>query len=445
MKQTETRIDVNFSHILVELDDAEREKWSLLLAKEVEKAPNVIYDPEERVETLRMLQYVLYGLAHTIAPGMFLSIMKYNDVPWMVALVHYNFRRKQNAPYVDVLCKLPTSFELSLNRPGNRFPLFLSLTVSKLREYRHFENVMFASRDIFITEALNNLENSYEDIIVHDSTRDQPVRIIYVPDADSDSWKKIAERWPALTHPGAPQQGPLEEYRNIGNHLSHTFVQLDYQSATFWIDFANKEKQKLSHFVHNAKIYTATKNVIDAMLETLQRSLRDEYMDFQYLSILEYDHIPWIIVHAYVDRQMDDDDQMYIDLIFRTPSSYEHMQTHCADGKNLLPTLISLTAEKMSERHTFSKVVIVAPYQVTNRILTQMSAENPDIMYFIEHGYLSVIHILDAPAFKSLWKTRKHCPAPIAGFCGGCMQVAYCSKECAAENWAFHRHECPRR
>jgi hypothetical protein len=430
---TETRVDDQLTHVFVELDAAEREKWARVISHELKNAENAITDVYERKEVLRNLQRLSKKLATPDHRRTFLSVLKRREdaAPLYVASIF--LKAGMSSPFIDVLLMTPSAFAAP-EEDDDTFPIFFSLTVAKLRANKMY----VVEPDTFAADVLDGFSAIYEDLLTVSEwgEEDFEVKIADV-DAVSNIWKQIVARRSATHGVFEARTGlPKEEQRTVDEHLTHVFVELDEARAGHWITVFNAELAKLPRVVVREDVSRATKEVLSHLITALRRQFKPSVMEF--LSMITYEGIPWIILHAYFDQETPN--HMYIDYIFRTPSSYERVDVRCA--KNLLPTLFSLTAEKMSERHAFQNVVVERPFNVTVNILKQMLVDNPGIMDITRTSSDMTLHLMDVEAFNTLWKRRKHCAEPIAGFCGGCLQVAYCSKECAAENWAFHRHEC---
>ena len=428
--EEETRVDDHFTYVFVELNDAERERWGRVVLLESQKVPQAIADPYERKETMRKFQQLSKKLANPDHRRAFLSVLKHDGDPLFVARVFLKAGMASSA-FVDVLLKVPTWADG--DHDEDVFPIFFSLTAEKLRANKMY----FLEPDTFTADVLDGMSANYEELMSVDEWGDDfEVKITDV-EAMSSVWKQIVVRRSTPVGVFEARTGlPKEERHDVDDHLAHVFIELNEERAGHWITFFSAELDKLPRVVLRENVSRATKEVLSHLILALRRQFKTS--DMEYLSMITYNGIPWIILHAYFDQGIPN--HMFIDYIFRTTSSYEHVQTQCA--KNLLPTLISLTAEKMNERHAFSNLVVDHPFNVTIGILKQMLVDNPGIMDITRTSSNMTLHIFDVPVFNSLWKKRKPCAEPIAGFCGDCMQVAYCSRECQAENWAFHRHEC---
>jgi hypothetical protein len=222
----------------------------------------------------------------------------------------------------------------------------------------------------------------------------------------------------------------------ISSHLTHSFEYVDEMGQIKWLDFMQKEKRRATADILK-KVYTQTLAVIDYHLENLSRGYRT------YMSVLYWDDIPWLLMAVFPTKEPNAD--FLFRGLLRTPLSYEHMHTHCADQRNLLPTLFSVTGSTLMEMYPdVRRFNIPDPFEITVRILDQMEIDHIRSMRIDRCDRGLTIVVRDPVAFGLIWQKQKHCAEPIAGLCGGCLQVAYCSKECAAENWTFHRHECPR-
>jgi len=230
----------------------------------------------------------------------------------------------------------------------------------------------------------------------------------------------------------------VDERLVVSSHLTHKLERLDNAGKQkSWLDFFEDQRKRVyKSLKEKPDLRRPTMGVIDSLIKQIGHALENNN-DF-YLSILYWDDIPWLLLLAYEGQ-----DSIMIRYLLRTPISYEHMQKRCAQQKNLLPTLLSVTVYGLlpvfPQMH---RLEIPAPFDITVYILEQMEKDNPRIMSVVQQYWTRFVVLKDATAFSLLWQKQKHCAEPIAGLCGGCMQVAYCSRECQAENWAFHRHEC---
>jgi hypothetical protein len=225
----------------------------------------------------------------------------------------------------------------------------------------------------------------------------------------------------------------------VSSHLTHKLELLTSRNKTSWVDFLEDELFNARGFIPKDDVATQTTEVIEMIISSLES--HDEETWKLYISVLYWDEAPWLmlLVHA------GDDTDFVMRGLLRTPTSYAQMQEHCAEQKNLLPTLLSATVYQLLRSHPKTHTLLIPePYDITIRILHEMGKKYAGIIRVDSDGKKRTIVLRDATAFSLIWQKQKHCAEPIAGLCGGCLQVAYCSKECAAENWTFHRHECPR-
>jgi hypothetical protein len=200
-----------------------------------------------------------------------------------------------------------------------------------------------------------------------------------------------------------------------------------------WLEFLERENKKLG-LIRDKALANASLIVL-LYIDNLVTKPTEWYV-----SLIYYDEVvPWMMLLTI----MEDNARMICRGFLKLPSSYAYTRERCGEGRNLLPTLLSISLYEMSRRETVKTIAIPEPFAITRKILKEMEKDYSNVMELqrIADGAV-IITLKDPDAFAAIWQTRKHCAEPIAGFCGGCAQVAYCSKVCQEENWPFHRHEC---